>query len=192
LEEAACVAIAREERAESPRGEWRERLWYPADDERRSCCETITPTDSNRQALESHCRTQGHVAHLFDVPLRELRRAVKRAREAPERALAPRLRGISSPGGRADALFAVSSGAQSDALLELRAEARSFQSLLPRLVTAGETAEDLPELLDEAAESIERLSLAVEYCRRIDATVDAVQSVRDLVTRFLEQEKKSA
>src|SRR5437870_3167554 len=54
LREAVRTAIAREDRTESPRGEWRDRLWYPADDERQDCCENITPTEANRQALESH------------------------------------------------------------------------------------------------------------------------------------------
>ena len=82
LQEAARVAIAREQRAESPQGEWRARLWYPTPEERRACCEAIKPTAANRQALESHCRTQAHVARLYGVVLPELRRAVKQLRKA--------------------------------------------------------------------------------------------------------------
>jgi hypothetical protein len=188
------VFIAREERSESPRGEWRGRLWYPEDGERQPCCAAIQPTEANRQALESHCRTQAHVAHLFGVPLPALRRAVKSAREAMGRAAGPAfgLRSLASPASRADVLVEVSRSAQGDALLELRAEARSFQTVLPRLITAGEDDEELPELLEEAAARLNRLHLAVEYCQKVDETFDAAQAVRDLVARFHEQAKKSA
>lgn len=194
LGEAARVFIAREERSESPRGEWRGRLWYPEDDERQPCCAAIQPTEANRQALESHCRTQAHVAHLFSVPLPELRRAVKSAREAAGRAAGPAfgLRSLASPASRADVLVEVSRSAQGEALLELRAEARSFQAVLPRLITAGEDDEELPELLEDAAARLKRLHLAVEYCQKVDETFDAAQAVRDLVARFHEQAKKSA
>lgn len=194
LQEAARTAIAREERTESPRGEWRDRLWYPADDERQACCESITPTESNRQALESHCRTQAHIAKLFKVPLTELRRAVKQARESGDRAAGPALglRSLASPGGRADALFEVSRGAHGDALRELRAEARRFEHVLPRLIAAAESGEIAVQLLEEASASIDRLKLTVEYCRQVETTYDSARVVRELVARLFEPEKKSA
>jgi hypothetical protein len=168
LREAVRTAIVREDRTESPRGEWRDRLWYPADEERQDCCENITPTEGNRQALESHCRTQAHVARLFKVPRGELRRAVKLARDLADLAAAGqplRLHPLpSSPGGRADVLIEASRGAHSDALQELRAEAQRFESILSRLIAAPDPGlgEDLLELLIEAEDGMERLQLTIE------------------------------
>jgi len=197
LEEAVRIAITREERMESPRGEWHDRLWYPADDERQTCCEKITPTESNRQALESHCRTQAHIAKLFQVPLPELRRAVKRARDAdrgPARPARPALslHTLGSPGGRADVLFEASRSAHGDALQELRAEAQRFERVLPRLIAAPESGDALLELLEEASAGVDRLHLTIEYCRQAETTYDSARVVRDLVSRLFEREKKSA
>jgi len=199
LQEAARTAIAREERTESPRGEWQDRLWYPADGERQDCCAKIKPTEGNRQALESHCRTQAHIARLFDVPLADLRRAVKQARESARGSgdrdrsrPALSLQALASPGGRADVLFEASRGAHGDALRELRAEARRFESILPRLIAGPESGEALLELLDEAAAGVDRLHLTIEYCRQAETTYDSARVVRDLVARLFEREKKSA
>ncbi len=191
LREAVRTAIAREDRAESPRGEWRDRLWYPADDERQDCCENITPTEANRQALESHCRTQAHVARLFQVPRGELRRAVRLAREHEELASRPpvRLHPLpSSRGGRADVLLQASQGAHSDALQELRAEARRFASILSRLIDAPdpEPGENLLELLGEAEDGMERLQLTIEYCRQAETTYDSARAIRDLASRLFD------
>jgi hypothetical protein len=194
LREAVRTAIAREDRTESPRGEWRDRLWYPADEERQDCCENITPTEGNRQALESHCRTQAHVARLFKVPRGELRRAVRLARDVADRAAAgPPLRLhplASSPGGRANVLLEASRGAHGDALRELRAEARRFESVLSRLIDAPdpEAGEDLLELLSEAGDAMDRLQLTIEYCRQVETTYDSARAIHDLASRLFEQE----
>jgi hypothetical protein len=195
LQEAVRTAIAREERMESPRGEWHDRLWYPADDERQDCCASIKPTESNRQALESHCRTQAHIAKLFQVPLPELRRAVKLARDSADRGPggpALSLHTLGSPGGRADVLFEASRSAHGDALQELRAEAKRFERVLPRLIAAPESGDALLELLEEASTGVERLHLTIEYCRQAETTYDSARVVRDLVARLFEREKKSA
>jgi hypothetical protein len=192
LREAVRTAIAREDRTESPRGEWRDRLWYPADDERQDCCENITPTEANRQALESHCRTQAHVARLYKVPRGELRRAVRLARELAERASGPPVRLPplpSSLGGRADVLLQASQGAHSDAVRELRAEARRFASILSRLIDAPdpEPGENLLELLGEAEDGMERLQLTIEYYRQAETTYDSARAIRDLASRLFEE-----
>jgi hypothetical protein len=192
LREAVRTAIAREDRTESPRGEWRDRLWYPADDERQDCCENITPTEGNRQALESHCRTQAHVARLFKVPRGELRREVRLARELEELASRPpvRLHPLpSSRGGRADVLLQASQGAHSDALQDLRAEALRFASILSRLIDAPdpEPGEDLLELLIEAEDGMERLQVTIEYCRQAATSYDSARAIRDLISRLSEQ-----
>jgi hypothetical protein len=192
LREAVRTAIAREDRTESPRGEWRDRLWYPADDERQDCCENITPTEGNRQALESHCRTQAHVARLFKVPRGELRRAVRLARELEEIDSRPPVRLPplpSSRGGRADVLLQASQGAHSDALQDLRAEALRFASILSRLIDAPdpEPGEDLLELLIEAEDGMERLQVTIEYCRQAATSYDSARAIRDLISRLSEQ-----
>jgi|GEM_PF-3808357 len=193
LREAVRTAIAREDRTESPRGEWQDRLWYPADDERQDCCENITPTGANRQALESHCRTQAHVARLFQVPRGELRRAVRLARDVEELASSSppvRLHPLpSSRGGRADVLLQASQGAHSDALQELRAEARRFESILSRLIDAPdpESGENLLELLGEAEDGMERLQLTIEYCRQAETTYGSARAIRDLASRLFEE-----
>src|SRR6185295_19534944 len=78
--------LARESRAQGPEGEWREGLWFPSNNERRPCCEGLAPTLANKQALESHCRSAAHVAALFEVPVLDLRRALRRARITQEEA----------------------------------------------------------------------------------------------------------
>jgi hypothetical protein len=192
LQEAVRVAIAREERTESPLGEWRERLWYPAAEERRACCENIEPTSANRQALESHCRTQAHVAQRFDVPLPELRRAVKQTREAAlnRAGQSARPRPFAFPGGRAEALFEVSRGAHGEARQELRDQARSFELILPRLIAAAEAEAGFLQLLDEATVSLERLKLTLEYCRKVEENFDSARSVREMVARLFDDKKR--
>jgi len=60
---------ARSTRRSHPEGGWRNSLWYPSAAERQTCCEGIEPSIENRQALESHCRTQGHVAVRYGLPV---------------------------------------------------------------------------------------------------------------------------
>jgi hypothetical protein len=186
LEEAVRVAMGREDRTLAPQGEWRDRLWYPAPEERRPCCEGILPTAANRQALESHCRTQAHVARLFDVPACDLRRIVKQTRAAALRQTSAHRRTFALPGGRAEALFEMSRGAQGEALQQLRDQARKFEPILPRLIAAADTDAGFLQLLDEAAMSLERLKLTVEYCRKVEETFDSARSVREMVARLID------
>ncbi len=72
----------RSQRQRHPQGEWLDGLWFPSELERRSCCEEIQPTVRNRQALEGHCRTQAHVAALFEIRIGELKAAVRADRKA--------------------------------------------------------------------------------------------------------------
>jgi hypothetical protein len=191
LDKAARVAVAREERLESPRGEWRDRLWYPAPEERRGCCEHITPTEANRQALdESHCRTQAHVAHLFDVSLSNLRHAVKRARQAAGTA-ARTGRPLLSPGGLAEALCEASRAAWGEARETLRAEGKCLLEILPRLLAALEAEIDLEEILDQTSASVDRLRLTLDFCRQVEATVVGARTVHELTSRLLEKGAKS-
>ena len=71
------VFYARSTRRGHPEGDWQDGLWYPSGEERQACCKGIEPTAQNRQALESHCRTQGHVATLYSIQVGELKAAVR-------------------------------------------------------------------------------------------------------------------
>lgn len=52
--------------------------WYPSDHERQACCDSIRePSRAYLCSLNKHCRTMNHIAHLFDVDLRFLRRRVR-------------------------------------------------------------------------------------------------------------------
>jgi hypothetical protein len=64
----------------------------------------------------------------------------------------------SSPGGRADVLFEASRGAHSDALRELRAEARRFASILPRLIDAPEAVTELTNAAIQLAGAMNQLA----------------------------------
>jgi transposase-like protein len=182
LQEAVRVAVTREERREHPRGEWRARLWYPAPDERRVCCEGILPTAANRQALESHCRTQRHVALLFDISPSALRQAVKRAREAAGSGLPLRSRIASED--QAEALYEASREVQQNVLLWLRTEAESFQEMLPRLLAVTETSEDFGEIFEQVAVSLDRLRLTLDCCRKVEATCRGAQEIREITSNL--------
>jgi hypothetical protein len=174
LREATAVAVAREQREACPEGEWRDRLWYPSPEERRACCEKIHPCEANRQALESHCRTQAHVAQLYSVPLAALRSSIQSARKLAS----PRLAASMAPGDRATALCEISEGAQGKALQELQEEASCFAVFLQRLI-AIETEGRSATLLEEVETRLERLQKIVEYCRRLEDVVLAARSFRE-------------
>src|SRR6185295_13141815 len=108
--------LARVNRREQPAGEWREGLWFPSSGERQSCCEGIEPTAANRQALDSHCRTQGHVAVLYGVSVDDLRAVVRARRRAAKPPIA-RLRHRSPP----EALYEMNREARNEGLEDLRA-----------------------------------------------------------------------
>jgi len=85
-----------------------------------------------REDRTVHCRTQAHVARLFDVPAADLRRLVKQTRDDALRQAAMHQRTGALPGGRAEALYATSRGTQDEALQQLRERAREFEEILPR------------------------------------------------------------
>jgi hypothetical protein len=195
VEEAARVAIAREERSASPAGEWRDRLWYPSAEERRPCCAGIEPTAANRQALEAHCRTQAHVAQLLGVPLLDLRRAVQAARR--DRTARPRPEEAHpQPAvpvvGRTQTLVEASQGARRESIHELREEARQLASFLPRLLAADETSDDLVSLLADGLHAVERLRSVVEYCLKVERAYQTAQEVRDMVLELYGAGRESA
>jgi hypothetical protein len=174
LREATAVAIAREQREACPEGEWRDRLWYPSPEERRVCCEKIHPCEANRQALESHCRTQAHVAQLYGVPLAALRSSLQSTRKL---ASSRRHASVASD-RRALALYEISQGVRTEAFQELQEEARLFASLVQRLISF-ETEGSAAALLEEVATGLERLQKIVEYCRKLEEVVLAARSFRE-------------
>jgi hypothetical protein len=75
---AAIVYVARQRRAADPQGTFDSGgRWYPYG-EYRDCCDRIrSPSRNWPYSLMLHCRTAKHVAALFSVPERDVRRAAK-------------------------------------------------------------------------------------------------------------------
>ncbi len=161
--------LARESRAQGPEGEWREGLWCPSSNERRPCCEGLQPTLANKQALESHCRSAAHVAALFEVPVLDLRRALRRARITQEAAPLP----AGSPARsmtNTERLARVSRAARSEAFLALRKDAQEGGGVLRKLSGLDEDApaEELAALFDSAGKLLERLVACVENAAQME------------------------
>ena len=91
---AARCWIARHDRDEHPSGGWDDAgRWYPTTAEAQPCCKHVVgPSRAHPYRVMQHCRSAGHVAFLFDVDERELRRAVRRLQsdaEPPSPTIAP-------------------------------------------------------------------------------------------------------
>jgi hypothetical protein len=77
---AGVVYVARQRRAVHPQGQFDSAgRWYPyAKTEHRRCCDQIrSPSRRWPYSLMLHCRTAKHVARLFSVPEKDVRRAAK-------------------------------------------------------------------------------------------------------------------
>jgi len=76
---AAYEYIRRQKREVHPAGKFdRGGRWYPTDDEEQKCCASIRqPSRAWPYTLMSHCRSMAHVAALYGVDAREVRRAVR-------------------------------------------------------------------------------------------------------------------
>ncbi len=181
----------RASRSRKPGGDWIQGLWYPSEQERMPCCDEITPTPANKQALQNHCRSQRHIANLFGVELEELKRALKAVPE--EEPLRPRLVPGSSParGSKAESLYRASQEARIEAVRDLIEEARNTRLTLellaastpPRMIES-----DLEALLAEIDEAATRLRKHVEVVRLMEATFKNAVSVRAAYGRTLSQE----
>lgn len=195
LQQAARVALARDARTESPDGEWEDGLWLPSPQERRPCCEGVVPSPANRQALESHCRTQRHVAQLFDVPLAELKSAIRRSRGGEGR----RTGGAPREGAALSELVRVSGEARTQALSELREAIVALEANVPRLleeltkaVKTGSAAGGLRKILGDLLEDIGRLEALVEFNRSVEDAYQSAQSVQDALETLRGLKKESA
>lgn len=87
LEEAAREYVARQDRKEHPGGSFdKAGRWYPSKKERCECCDYIrTPSRAWPNSLIKHCRSVEHVANLYDVGVKDLRRAARAVRTAAEK-----------------------------------------------------------------------------------------------------------
>lgn len=55
--------------------------WYPSEAEHCECCDAIrSPSRAWPYTLNKHCRSIQHVAHLYDVDARELRKLAREAK----------------------------------------------------------------------------------------------------------------
>lgn len=161
--------LARESRAQGPEGEWREGLWFPSPGERRPCCEGLLPTPANKQALESHCRSAAHVAALYDVPVLELRRALRRARYAQEEAQG-RPAVSSKPSSNTERLARVSRAARSEAFSVLRGEALHLADAFAELADLDESApaEEISRLFEGTKSRLQAVHESLENAMQME------------------------
>ncbi len=170
--------FARRSRRGHPEGDWLDGLWYPSASERRRCCGGIRPTAGYPQALERHCRSQTHLAVLYEVPVRALKAAVREDRKQ------------GSPIAKKVASSCVAlRGQRSETFAELRRQTRAkafgklYQALaqgLPLLerlhATEGrpdtEHGQEMTPLLETAAECAERLLAAIYAAKRKEELMD--------------------
>ena len=77
---AAQEYLNRQARKTHPEGKKdRAGRWYPSEQEHQACCSAIrSPSRSWPWSLMTHCRTAAHVAELYQVPVGELRRVVRK------------------------------------------------------------------------------------------------------------------
>jgi hypothetical protein len=83
MTEAVREYIGRKERTKHPCGTFdKAQRWYPTDDERRDCCQYIrSPTRSYPYSYMKHCRSAEHVAALYGVDAKALKRTVRAMRK---------------------------------------------------------------------------------------------------------------
>ena len=81
MEQAVQCYLNRQDRTEHPSGEFGNgNKWYPDESEKCECCDCIrSPSWRYPYSLMKHCRSIGHVANLYGVDVKELRKRVKTA-----------------------------------------------------------------------------------------------------------------
>jgi hypothetical protein len=77
--QAAYEYICRQERRTHPAGKFdRGGRWYPSETEEQHCCKVIrNPSRAWPYTLMTHCRSVAHIASLYGVDPKVLRRAIK-------------------------------------------------------------------------------------------------------------------
>jgi hypothetical protein len=151
--------FARVARRSNPEGGWEEGLWQPSPRELRACCVAIRPSTANRQALESHCRSQTHVAALFGVALSDLKAAVKA--ERMKRAEAPEA-------SRPEPDFSkVVQNVRNFSVRQVREQVREDLPKIKRLRDL-EVDENLPLILAAARKAVERLLTMIRVAQTME------------------------
>ncbi len=86
LEQAALEFVLRQDRKHHPDGKFDNGgRWYPSETERCECCDHIRyPSRAYPYSLMVHCRTAKHVASLYGVDVKALKREAKRIRAEME------------------------------------------------------------------------------------------------------------
>lgn len=81
--DAAWEYLARQDRRHHPDGKTdKGGRWYPAPHEERPCCASIrSPSRAYPWSYMLHCRTLAHVAELFHLDAKDVRREVTRLRK---------------------------------------------------------------------------------------------------------------
>ncbi|HEV7670237.1 MAG TPA: hypothetical protein VGS22_17095 [Thermoanaerobaculia bacterium] len=183
---------ARSTRRGHPEGDWQDGLWYPSASERQACCEGIEPTLANRQALESHCRTQAHVAALYDVPVGELKAAVRDDRKQGS-PIAERVAStFVGPRPRSTETFAeLRQKGRDEAFEKLRAVLAQGLPLFERLRTLPNSEEQdaMEHLLETASESAERLLATINSARRQEVFMACASAFLETLKTTLEEPK---
>jgi hypothetical protein len=186
------VFYARSTRRGHPEGDWRDGLWYPSAGERQACCEGIEPTAQNRQALESHCRTQGHVATLYDIAVGELKAAVRDDRKQGS-PIAQRVAStFVGPRPRSTETFAeLRQKGRDEAFEKLRAVLAQGLPLFERLraIPDAENQDAMAPLLETASESAERLLATINSARRQEAFMACASAFLETLKTTLEEPK---
>lgn len=87
---AGVVYVARQRRIVHPHGKFDSGgRWYPNNSEYRACCDQIrSPSRRWPYSLMLHCRTAKHVAAMFSVTQKDVRREAKAFTNIGEQALA--------------------------------------------------------------------------------------------------------
>ena len=80
LNKAAKEYLDRKERSSHPDGYFdNAKRWYPSNEEGCECClEIRSPSRAFPMSLNQHCRSVDHIANLFNVDVKELRKEAKR------------------------------------------------------------------------------------------------------------------
>ena len=187
---------ARSTRRRHPEGEWQNGLWYPAAGERRSCCEGFQPSPANRQALESHCRTQVHVASLYGVPVGELKAAVRDDRKKGSpigQQVASSFVGPRPRGAGAEAFHDMRRRSRLDALEKLHAALADGLPVLERLHALGggegPDEEVLAPLLETAAASAERVIASLHFARHLESRLVCANALLETLQAAFEVPK---
>jgi hypothetical protein len=84
IEEALQEYMDRQSRRHHPRGTFdKAGRWYPDAAEEQACCGKIrTPSRAYPYSYMTHCRTAEHVAALYGVDVKDLRKAIRQSKKA--------------------------------------------------------------------------------------------------------------